>query len=377
MKQEKSKPSKKQLREQEVLMGVIYLYLKLGKHIGSNTLRENGFEHLSPATIRNYFSDLEKQGYLEQAHPSGGRIPTHSAFSLFAKQSLEEKKREEIQWDFPPLEERKVTQYLHRAVEAASKRLHYPLFLSSYRFDHDMITDIKLVSLDASRILCVILTEFGQILTEVLLTEKKISTFSLRRIESFFLWKTKNRSKPVVLSKEEQNLAQQYYNEIMVRYLVHYSNFLDEEIFRTGLSQLLLYPEFGDPMALSSALSLFENNASLRLLSTDCAKKGYLSYFIGKSLSPYSADSTNCAVVASCYRMGATVVGTVGILGPVRMDYPQVFDLLYSLTETISEQLTQAFIKKKITYRFPQSGQTLFPEDQSEYKLLESKENYE
>lgn len=374
MKLEKSKSSKKQLREQEVLMGVIHLYLKLGKHIGSNTLRENGFEHLSPATIRNYFSDLEKQGYLEQAHPSGGRIPTHAAFSLFAEQSLEEREENAIEWDFPLLEERKVTQYLHRAVESASKRLHYPIFLSSYRFDHDMITDIKLLSLDSSRILCVILTEFGQILTEVLHTEKRISTFSLRRIESFFLWKTKNRSKPVILSSDEQILAQNYYNEIMVRYLVHYSNFLNEEIFRTGLSHLLLYPEFGDPLALSSALSLFEDNTSLRQLSTDCAKKG-LSYFIGKSLTPYT-DCTNCAVVVSSYRMGTTPVGTIGILGPVRMNYPEIFDLLSSLTETISEQLTQAFIKKKITYRYPQSGQTLFPED-SEYKLLESKENYE
>lgn len=373
---EKSKPSKKQIREQEVLMGVIYLYLKLGKHIGSNTLRENGFEHLSPATIRNYFSELEKQGYLEQAHPSGGRIPTHKAFILFAQQSLEERTKEQVKWDFPLLEERKVTQYLHQALESASKRLRYPLFLSSYRFDHDMIDDIKLISLDSNRILCIILTEFGQILTEVLFTEKRISTFSLKRIESFFLWKTKNRTKPLVLSLDEQQLAQNYYNEIMVRYLVHYSNFLDEEIFRTGLSHLLLYPEFGDPLALSSALSLFENTASLRQLSTDCAKKGTLCYFIGENLAPYS-DSTNCAVIASNYRMASTVVGTIGILGPVRMNYPQIFDLLSSLTETISEQLTQAFIKKKITYRFPKSGQTLFPEDQSEYKLLESKETHE
>src|SRR5438445_6912236 len=94
------KPPKDQ-REKLVLLGLVELYLKLGAPVGSNTLRENGFEHLSSATIRNYFAKLEEGGYLKQQHSSGGRIPTSLAFKLYAQAhmktpALEGKEKESI-----------------------------------------------------------------------------------------------------------------------------------------------------------------------------------------------------------------------------------------------------------------------------------------
>src|SRR5580693_4132773 len=71
-------------REQAVLIGLVELYLKTGKPIGSSTLQDHGFESLSSATIRNYFSKMEAAGYLKQQHTSGGRIPTAKAFRLYA-----------------------------------------------------------------------------------------------------------------------------------------------------------------------------------------------------------------------------------------------------------------------------------------------------
>ncbi|HEX4839979.1 MAG TPA: heat-inducible transcriptional repressor HrcA, partial [Rhabdochlamydiaceae bacterium] len=70
----------KDKREKWVLLGLVELYLETGKPVGSNTLRENGFDSLSSATIRNYFSKLEEDGFLKQQHSSGGRIPTSSAY---------------------------------------------------------------------------------------------------------------------------------------------------------------------------------------------------------------------------------------------------------------------------------------------------------
>src|SRR3990167_9351799 len=70
-------------REQAVLLGLIELYLKTGKPIGSHTLQENGFDSLSSATIRNYFGKMEAEGYLKQQHTSGGRIPTEKALRLY------------------------------------------------------------------------------------------------------------------------------------------------------------------------------------------------------------------------------------------------------------------------------------------------------
>src|SRR5580698_7557383 len=105
-------------REQAVLIGLIELYLKSGKPIGSHTLQENGFESLSSATIRNYFGKMEETGYLKQQHTSGGRIPTEKAFRLYADayrdQGVVEKAQEELLEGALNKETREVATQLHR-----------------------------------------------------------------------------------------------------------------------------------------------------------------------------------------------------------------------------------------------------------------------
>ena len=78
------KRTQREEREKTVLLGLVELHLLTGKPIGSNTLKENGFEQISAATIRNYFAKLEAQGFLQQQHTSGGRIPTALAYKFYA-----------------------------------------------------------------------------------------------------------------------------------------------------------------------------------------------------------------------------------------------------------------------------------------------------
>ncbi len=183
------------------------------------------------------------------------------------------------------MESRNVTSYLQQAVEKLSLTTGYAVFLSSVRFDHDFISEVKLLSIDAARLLCVILTDFGQILTEILPTDQKLSSFTIKRLESYLQWRIKGGPKHTTLSPEEDQLAQSLYNEIIIRYLVRYSNFSDEDVFRTGFSNLLSYPEFNDPVALASGLSLFENASQMRLLLNDCSRLGDLCFWIGSDLA--------------------------------------------------------------------------------------------
>lgn len=117
------KPAKDQ-REKLILFGVVDLYLQTGKPIGSNTLRENGFEALSSATIRNYFAKLEEEGFLKQQHSSGGRIPAAAAYKVYAEAhsdqpritSAEKKNIEQLL----AKQTREVAAYLFQAVEKIS-----------------------------------------------------------------------------------------------------------------------------------------------------------------------------------------------------------------------------------------------------------------
>jgi heat-inducible transcriptional repressor len=346
------KPSK-DMREKLILLGLVDLYIKTGKPVGSNTLRENGFESLSSATLRNYFCKLEEEGYLKQQHSSGGRIPTALAYKLFAESYLdhplisEEEKRAVKK--LLQKETRGVASYLQAATQAISELTGCAVFLAAPRFDHDFILEIKLVAIDHSRLLCVLITDFGMVHTETLLTEKKLSNFSIKRIETYLNWKLNGIDKPS-LDAAEEALASHFYKEVMLRHIVNYSNFSAEDLFQAGFSQLLSYPDFNDAAALATGLSLFENKQELRKLLNECCNKGKLCCWIGEDLSAFSSQ---CSVIAIPYRINQTVCGAFAILGPNRLPYRELFGQIQQIATTLSESLTKSMYKFKLSFRQP------------------------
>jgi heat-inducible transcriptional repressor len=358
----KPKKSAKQDRERQVLFGLIELYLSTGKPIGSNTLKETGFNEFSSATIRNYFALLEKEGYLNQQHTSGGRIPTTKAIRLYAKEYEDSEENFYLKDGFfkelETRESHEIAAYLSQAAEQLSHLSNTAVFLSAPRFDQDFIIDAKLVAIDTNRCLCVLITSFGVVQTEILPIPKKLSSFSLKRLELYFKWRLNSHpdinhevTKPENLEHEEELLAQQLYNEVMVRYIVNYANFTDEDVYRTGFSKLLSYQDFQDSHSLINCLSLFENAHSVRLLLKECSKKNRLQSWIGEDLISFSSHPQDCAVVAVPYYINNHCVGAVGILGPTRLPYRKLFAVLRQFSDHVSQALTNSVYKHKITFR--------------------------
>ena len=353
-----TKKSGKYERERKVLLSLIEHYLKTGKPVGSNTLKETGFADLSSATIRNYFAHLEEEGYLMQQHTSGGRIPTDKAYRLYAQeycQTTEHVADKNLSFEqLRSSETREIIAFLHQAAEQLAEETKMAVFLSAPRFEQDFIIGIKLMPIDSERCLCALVTDFGEIITEVLHTGQKLSAFAAKRMETYFNWRLTNQNKPENLNKEEEELALKLYNELMVRYIVSYSHFDHEEIYRTGFSSLLTYPEFHDPTLLTNSLALFENTHGMRLLLKECCKFKTLKFWIGEDLNPYSPQAkTDCAVIAAPYHINRQPVGAIGLLGPARMPYRQLFLILRQFAESISEALTNSLYKFKISMRQP------------------------
>ena len=259
---------------------------------------------------------------------------------------------------------------------------HCAVFLSAPRFDHDFVIDIKLVPIDAFRCLCVLITDFGIVQTEILHLPEKLSTFAVKRIESYFHWRLTGIRKPENLEHEEETIAQTFYNELMLRYIVGYSNFLDEDIYRTGFSHLLTYSDFQDASLLASGLSLFENVHSMRLLLKECAALDRLKFWIGDDLNTYIPNS-NCSVICIPYYINHKAVGAVGILGPARLPYRTLFSALRLFSDYVSETLTCNIYKFKITFRQPEIGKLYLQKEehrligQSRLILLEDKSEEE
>lgn len=357
-------------RERKVLLGLVDYYIQTGKPVGSNTLKETGFGDLSSATIRNYFAHLEEEGYLLQSHSSGGRIPTHLAYRVYAQAYLEESQielKDDIFQSLRQFDSREIALFLQEGAERLSQTSHCAVFLSAPRFDHDFIVDIKLVSLDAFRCLCVLITDFGVVQTEILHLPSKLSSFAIKRIESYFHWRLTGLSQPEHLEQEEEEIGQTFYNELMLRYIVGYSNFVDEDIYRTGFSRLLSYPDFQDASLLASGLALFENIHSMRRLLKECKTLDCLKVWVGDDLAAYAASDPNCAVLAIPYYINRKAVGAVGLLGPTRLPYRTLFSTLRLFSESVSETLTRNIYKFKITFRQPETGQLYLQKEEHRF----------
>ena len=344
-------------REQAVLLGLIELYLKTGKPIGSNTLQENGFESLSSATIRNYFNKIEEAGYLKQQHTSGGRIPTEKAFRLYADayrdSGVIERAQEELLEEALKKESREIATLLHRSADTLSDLTKCAVFVSAPRFDQDFIQDVRLILLDPAKLLSVLITDFGLIRTEAVYLERGVDAQFLRTAEEYFLWRMNKGEKPLFRQETEAKMAQRIYNEIMVRHVVGYANFPEEDVLRTGLSKLLAYPEFNDAAALASSLSLLEDQNQMRSLLRECCKQNQMICWIGDELYPFVPKEAECAVVAIPYRINQTVAGAIALLGPMRLPYRNLFGLAQVFSEQISRALTESVYKYKITFRHP------------------------
>jgi len=377
-----SKKTSKDERERRVLVGLVELYLETGKPVGSKTLQETGFSDLSSATIRNYFADLEKKGFVMQPHVSGGRVPTNEAFRFYAneyaKSHLIEPECEEFD-SIRKTETEEIAGFLQKSAETLSSLTQHAVFLSAPRFDHDFISSIKLVPVDYTRFLCVVITDFGVIKTELFHIDKRLSAFSIKRMEAYFHWRLTGHDEPENLTEEEREVAQHFYNELMVRYIVGYSTFIDEEVYRTGFSKLLSYPEFHDTTVLANSLALFENAHSMRLILRECSSLNELKVWIGKDLSTYAVIKPNCSVIAIPYYINKQPVGAVGLIGPTRMTYRELFGMMQAFSDSLSEALTNNIYKFKINFRQPQDDQLYLQKEehqilgQSRLMLLEDK----
>ncbi|MFZ4772625.1 MAG: heat-inducible transcriptional repressor HrcA [Chlamydiia bacterium] len=345
---------KRNKRAIEVLFSLIELYLKTGKPVASNTLKEEELSHVSSATIRNYFAELEELGLLEQMHTSGGRIPTKKAFELYAENcdfSAKIDPKDEAflsaHLEFNTVE---LQRSLDVAVEALSEVSGLAALITSPRFDRDFIKEIRLFVLDSTRLLSVIITQFSVCYTDILHIPKRLSSFSAKRIESFFKSKLQPAFvMPELLTEEEHPIAMQLYQEISLRFMVRYANFTTDEVQKAGLYRLLNYTEFHDPALLGSTLSLMENPTRVHELIQRTTRSHQPTFLIA---DPVNHETT---ILSIPYQVHGKKVGVIALYGPMRIPYPRLFALLNHFKNLFEKQLDQVIASHNITLRTPET----------------------
>jgi len=329
-------------RAKFLLKALVERYITEGQPVGSRTLsRASGLE-LSPATIRNVMSDLEELGLIASPHTSAGRVPTAKGYRLFVDTMLTAK-RESI--SAPSLAPDQPLRVISNAAQLLSNLSHFVGVVVAPR-RASVFRHIEFLRLSERRILVILVSPEGDVQNRVLFTEMDYSTTQLIEASNYLnahymgltIEKVRDRLKHEVetLQSEIASLMQAAVNagtDAMSQ--------AQDEVVVAGERNLLSVTDFSSDMGnLRRAFDLFEQKAQLiRLLDIAGEAEGVRIYIGGESqVVPYEELS----VVSSPYEVDGQIVGTLGVIGPTRMAYDRMIQIVDITSKLVGSALSQS-----------------------------------
>ncbi len=339
-------------RKLKILKAIVRNYLETGEPVGSRTISKYTDLNLSSATIRNEMSDLEEMGYIIQPHTSAGRIPSDKGYRTYVddmmKEKMEEmsKQQKEISDIKDTLLEKveKVEELLQNTAKMLASNTNYATMVSSPRFDK-RIKFIQLSIVDENKLLCVVVLDGNRIKNKIVNLTKELSDEDVFKMNMLF------NSTLNGLTVEEINLMTirqitgqageqaEVVGKVLELIAEVAGDNEDMKIYTSGATNILKYPELSDNNHASDLINVLEEKKQLTSLLTD--KEGEentgIQVYIGNETPVQTMK--DCSVVTMTYELGEGVQGTIGIIGPKRMDYEKVVENL----KTVKDKLDTAF----------------------------------
>lgn len=332
-------------RKTKILQAVIRNYLETGEPVGSRTISKYTDLNLSSATIRNEMADLEEMGYILQPHTSAGRIPSDKGYRFYVDAMMEEKEREVVELKDMLLERQdKMETMLKQVARVLAQNTQYATMISAPQTHRNKVKFIQLSRVDEGQILAVIVGEGNVIKNNILSVEEELSDETLLKLN--MLLNTHLNG----LSMEEINLGM---IAAMKRQAGIHSDLIggvidavaeaikadeDLQIYTSGTNNIFRYPELADQERASELINTFEEKKLLTGLIQDDSPENS-----GTGIQVYIGDETpvqsmkDCSVVTATYELSEGMRGTIGIIGPKRMDYDKVIGTLKTLKSQLDE----------------------------------------
>ena len=343
-------------RKLKILQAIIRNYLETGEPVGSRTISKYTDLNLSSATIRNEMADLEELGYIIQPHTSAGRIPSDKGYRLYVDRMMQEKEEQlnqatqEVK-DMQKLlleREDKMEAVLKQVAKMLAVNTNYATMISAPQVKGNRLKFLQISKLDERQLLITVVIEGNVIKNHMIpvndvLDDEAIWKLNLLlntnlnglRIEEINL---------AMISKLKQQAG--IYDDIISAILDTISEALqndeDVEIYTSGTNNIFKYPELADHQRASELITTFEEKQLLNELVqetlTDENNTG-IQVYIGNE-TPIQTMK-DCSVVTATYELEEGVKGTIGIIGPRRMDYDKVISTL----KTMKSQLDTLYKK--------------------------------
>ncbi|MCI9356962.1 MAG: heat-inducible transcription repressor HrcA [Lachnospiraceae bacterium] len=323
-------------RKKKILKAIIQTYLETGEPVGSRTISKFSDLNLSSATIRNEMSDLEEMGYILQPHTSAGRIPSDKGYRLYVDALMAEKDKEIADIKELMIEKTdKMEKVLKQVVKTLAQDTQYATLISAPTFSSDRLKFIQLSRLNSLQLVVVVVTAANRIRNEIIDLEEQMSDDTIFKL-NFLLNNTLNGIPAAeinlgMIAQLREQAGQ--YGKVVGSVLDAVANVIqvdeDLEIYTSGATNIFKYPELSDSSKASEFISTFEEKQQLvdlvKETMADEESTG-IQVYIGDE-APIKTMK-DCSVVTATYELGEGIRGTIGIVGPKRMDYENVVDSL-------------------------------------------------
>lgn len=334
-------------RKRLILQAIIEDYISTAEPVGSRTISKKYLTGTSPATIRNEMADLEDMGYIEQPHTSAGRIPSDKGYRLYVDGIMEQKTlndahRERIRKEFvDTLGE--IDRLVKHASRLLSQMTQYTSIVTTPQLRRTSLKHIQLIKIDASTALAVIITNAGIVKNSVLRLTADVSPEMLERITNML-----NESLAGLNFEDIDNINLDY----LISHSANHAEIIDQivpelvqtllysdtsEIYHDGAANILNLPEYNDINKARNFLNTLEEKELLFRVLNEA--QGDVSVSIGKE-NKYE-ELQDCSLITATYKINGKTIGSVGVLGPTRMEYNKVIAIVDCMTNNLSEILTK------------------------------------
>lgn len=338
-------------RKTKILQAIIKTYLDTGEPVGSRTISKYTDLSLSSATIRNEMADLEELGYIMQPHTSAGRIPSDKGYRLYVDMLMNEKEQEVTEMREQMLEKAdKMDKLLKQAAKVLATSTNYATMITAPNNSRNKLKFIQLSQVDDCQLLTVIVLEGNVIKNKIIMVEEKLDSETLLRLNILLNTNLNGLSIEqinlgmIAVLKDKAGIHSEVISNVLdaVAAAIHVDE--DLEIYTSGTMNIFKYPELSANNKAQELISTFEEKQQLAELVTRTLgseeNKGIQVYIGSESTVEQMKD---CSVVTATYELGEGMQGTIGIVGPKRMDYEHVMRTL----KTLMVELDAVFHKQE------------------------------
>ena len=331
-------------RKKKVLQAIVEEYVNTAEPVSSNLLtQKDELNNYSGATIRNEMADLEKAGYLEKTHTSSGRIPSEKGYRYYVDELLRDDNisLEEIKYISDKLETKvnEIEDLTKIATSTLSEITHYTTLAIGPSTDTQTIEEIKFVMLGQRMLMAVILTNYGMVKETIIKFDEDILEKQVETINYMFNKKLKGQPLEVIdLPLEEYLINEMKYSVKVIKPIIEQiKRVLQEErqLYLEGANKSFDLPEFNSLEVAKNFVNIIDEKE----LMADMLDSGF-----AKDINVYIGDENereqlkDFSVITFKHKVGNRDLGTIGIIGPKRMDYSKVISVMKYINKKLNEK---------------------------------------